>query len=768
MTRASSALLLLALFLPRLTHGQTGAIGGRVIDERGSVVPSARISLVGTGRTVVSGDDGAWEHARLTAGRYLVQVLRLGFEPTPIDTVEVGTTRVERTYTLRAASLLLSQVVVTPGSYAVLDQQAPSQQVLTRDELLTRPQLAEDLFRTLNRLPGFSGSDFTAQLRMRNSASDELLVMLDGMELVEPFHMKDFDGAVTILDQDAVGRVELNTGGFGPAWGNRAAGLILLSSALPTEGRARTAVGLSLSNLRARSEGTFGAGKGAWLVSARRGYLDIVFKLIGEDEAPKPTYYDVLARVRYQVAPRHVLSANTLVAHDDLTFEADEGESKADGRYGNNYLWATLHSQWLPRLASTTLASVSGLSWKRDGHEAEFFGNQAFVRAGFRDRRTLGTWSLKQDWVFDASPRMSLTFGGEARGEAADYDYGRFAVNRARLGTSIVVLDSAAFGVEREIDGTRTGAYASLRTRPVGPLTLEAGLRADRHSWTGQSTVAPRFSARWDVLPHTQLRVALGTWAQAQSLHDLAVVDGDTTFARAERSLQRIVGVEHTTGGWTLRAEAFERRIREPRARWMPTDGDLNPFPEGQLDRLRFAPDSSRVRGVELIATYDLGGRVRTTAWYSNTNGTAWTAFGETPRPFQEKHSGAIDVAIRQASGWTWAAAWSFHSGWPVVPASFRIDTLAPGQYSVERNAPVPVFSERLSAYQRVDVRASRRFPLRRGALSVYAEIFNLFGRENHRGWDYDAFSNSGRLTVQRFPESFIGRLPTAGFRWEF
>ncbi|MBC7896985.1 MAG: TonB-dependent receptor, partial [Cytophagaceae bacterium] len=294
------------------------------------------------------------------------------------------------------------------------------------------------------------------------------------------------------------------------------------------------------------------------------------------------------------------------------------------------------------------------------------------------------------------------------------------------------------------------------------------GVRGDRHTWTGQSTLAPRFSARWDATPRTQLRAAIGTYAQAQALHDLAVVDGDSLFARAERSLQRIVGVEHAVAGWTLRAEAFERRLREPRERWLSTDGDLDPFPEGQLDRLRFAPDSGRVRGAEFLASYDRGGRVRATAWYAHMNGTAWTSFGETPRPFEERHSGAIDLAARQASGWTWALAWSFHSGWPNVPASFRVDTLAPGQFAIERNAPTPTFTERLDAYQRVDIRVSRRFTLRRGTLSVFAEVFNLFDRANHSGWSYDAFLNAGRLTVQRTPESFIGRLPTAGFRWEF
>ncbi|MBX9927987.1 MAG: TonB-dependent receptor [Gemmatimonadaceae bacterium] len=747
-----------------------GALAGTVRDSAGLPVPGARVTLAGTARGTLTRDDGRYQLVALPPGRYALLVRRVGFAPSPVDSITIAdAVTLTRDVVLRAVQLPLSQIVITPGSYSVLDPGAPSQQVLTREELLTRPQLAEDLFRSLNRLPGFSGSDFSSQLRIRNGAQDELLVTLDGMELVEPFHLKDFDGALTILDQEAIGRVEVNTGGFGATYGNRASGLLLLQSATPTTERTRTAFGLSLSNLRARTEGTFANGKGSWMVSGRRGFLDLIFRLVGEDDAPDPTYYDVFGKAQYQLGTRHVVALHTLVAGDALQLSEDGGASGANSHYGNNYLWTTVRSQWTPRIRSTTLAARTGLSWDRDARLAEFFNNTPFTRGRVRDLRTLEAWTLKQDWVLDAHPRLSATFGGEWRSESATFDYDRTSFDRARFNNQVTLLDSTRINIDQRAAAPRLSGYATTRVRPWSRTTLELGARADYHGWTSQATVVPRGNVAVDLTPRTVLRAAWGVYAQAQGLQELGVLDGDSTFARAERSEQRVLSLEHRwQAGWTVRTEAFARRIQSPRPRWYNADGDIDLFPEGQNDRVRIAPDSARVAGVEALATFDRDGRVRATLWYSRLTGRARSGSVVTPRAFEEPHSGAIDVTLRRPSGWSYAWAYTFHSGWPSIPGVYRLDTLAAGQYRSQRVPPQPIFTDRLPTYQRVDIRMSRRFVVRRGAVSVYGELFNLFARGNQRGWSYQRRITSGRLFTTRTPEYFLGRLPTLGARWEF
>ncbi len=465
------------------------------------------------------------------------------------------------------------------------------------------------MFRALNRLPGLSGSDFSAKLRIRNGGADEQLVTLDGLELIEPYHLKGFDGALSMLDGESIGRVSVTTGGFTAASGNRLAGLLQLESATPSTTRSRAAVGLSLSNLRARTEGTFAGGRGSWLASGRRGYLDVLFKLLRETNPPDPSYSDVFGKVQYQLGHGHVATIEGLVASDRLSLE-DGGFIRSN--YGNRYLWGMLRTPITARAFATTMVSFSNLSWNRDGVDEQRLLSQPFERVRIADRRTLNVSSLKQHLTVDISDRVSLFGGLEMRGEMAAYAYSRVEKERAMVSRAVVVLDSTNVSATLHPHGTRASGYVSLRLRPTSPVTTELGVRADRHTWTDQLTVAPRANVAWNIGARTILRGAWGHYYQAHALQDLSVVDGDTAFVRAERAEHRVLGVEFDVGhGWTTRLEGFERRTTSPRAKYVNVEGTLDVFPESAPDRVRFAPTSARVQGAELLARYDGGGRIR-------------------------------------------------------------------------------------------------------------------------------------------------------------
>ena len=52
-------------------------------------------------------------------------------------------------------------------------------------------------------------------------------------------------------------------------------------------------------------------------------------------------------------------------------------------------------------------------------------------------------------------------------------------------------------------------------------------------------------------------------------MHELAIADGVSEFARAQRSEHLIVGLEHRfTNGVQLRAEAFRKQQQHPRTRF--------------------------------------------------------------------------------------------------------------------------------------------------------------------------------------------------------
>jgi TonB dependent receptor len=669
---------------------------------------------------------------------------------------------------LSTAVPALSQVTITPGSFTLLDA-GVAQLSLTREALRTTPQLAEDLFRSLSRLPGLSGSDFTAKIRIRNGGVDEQLFTLDGLELIEPFHLKDFDGALSLLDGEAVGRVAVTTGGFTAVSGNRMSGLVEMQSATPSAARSRTAIGLSISNIRARNEGTFANGRGNWLVSGRAGYLSLILRLVDSDNPPDPRYGDLFAKVQYRLSPNHLLSVHGLAAGDKLL--VNESDINVRSSYANNYLWTRLQSQFGERVAVSTLASATGLRWNRAVIDRDQIRTVLYDRARIADTRTLSALSVKQDWTIAATPTLSVLVGGEVRAEAADYNYQRTQVTRGLSGNTVVVVDSTRVAAIRSPSGTRTSAYASVRARPAPTITVEAGARADRHGWTSQSTIGPRLNAAWTPQAGTTVRGAWGHYFQAHTLQDLSVVDGDTSFAKAERAEHRVVSVERElVRGVTARVEGYQRLITSPRARYFNIDGNTQVvLPEADLDRVRIAPTSAEVRGVEMLAQFDRGGHWRGGATLVLSKAIAVIDGRTTPRPFDEPVAGTMDLAYRAQNGWTVAIAFTARAGWPVSAAQFVVDTVAAGQFVSRRQPATAFLNDRLESYQRLDIRATRTFNTKRGNINVWGDLFNVLNRKNQRGFSYSAsLASPSRVNVVSTREEFLGLLPTLGINWEF
>lgn len=452
-----------------------------------------------------------------------------------------------------------------------------------------------------------------------------------------------------------------------------------------------------------------------------------------------------------------------------MSLDDDDDAGSLVRSYDNRYVWGTLRTQLTPSTTVETLASFSHLTWNRFGSDFDRINGTLHETAHVDDARALDVVAIKQDWAVDFSTSASLLFGAEVRGERADYRYLRTQRELRVAQNNVVTVDSARVEVELEPDGARTSGYVSIRRRVGESVTVEGGVRADRHAWTGQSTVTPRLNLEWRPVSDLTLRAAWGNYAQAQSLLDLSIVDGDTAFSPAEVAEHRVAGVEYAlTPQWSVRGEYFERLVRHPRGRWYNTDGDLNALPERLYDRIRFAPSRSRVRGVELLTTSDLGNGYRASGSISLASSEAQVGAATTPLPFEERSAATFDLSHRAPGGWSWTVAWTWHGGWPHIPATFILDTISPGVATVRRVPSPPLFTERLGGYHRLDLRLLRTMRVRRGEISVFVDLFNALNRSNPRGYEYFGRFVNQQLVVNRSQLDFLGRLPTIGLSWAF
>ena len=125
---------------------------------------------------------------------------------------------------------------------------------------------------------------------------------------------------------------------------------------------------------------------------------------------------------------------------------------------------------------------------------------------------------------------------------------------------------------------------------------------------------------------------------------------------------------------------------------------------------------------------------------------------------------------MRPTSAWSLSTAWQARTGWPASEQIYEIPTLATGD-PVVGNFFGDLYGLRLPTYQRLDLRASRRFDLSKGDLYLNLDLFNALGRENPQSLDYDLFWFDPYRRAYGYGSEMdtqIPRLITLGLSWEF
>ncbi len=568
-------------------------------------------------------------------------------------------------------------------------------------------------------------------------------------------------------------------------------GLLDMRTKQPIGEGTRNSIGFSISNITARSQGTFNDGRGGWLVSGRQGFLDVLLAMAQDgntNEDLSPRYFDAFGKVELLVGARHRFSAHVLYAGDDLNLKAfdsetEQGELSTDWRNAN--AWVNWDWRLAPSVDASTTLSVASLSRKRTGFEFSPGSSEIADFVNVTDKAEFDFMTLKQDWRWAAADKIVLKFGGQLRFASSRYTYRSEIGQEFHLGVGTVGVDVDSVRVSLRPESTETGAYLATRLQPHERVVLEIGGRYDYRSHTSDSDISPRVQAALELTTNTTLRASWGTYYQSHGLQELSVVDADTLFFQSERADQVAAGIEQGfAGGWRARVEAYHRTVSDPRPRFLNVIREIIIFPEAGNDRVRFLPDRGRAEGLEFTLSGPLGSQSDWTASYVLARAEDKLDGRWIPRTLDQRHTFNTRWHYRPNSAWEFSAGWQYHTGWPSTPMEFQVDTLGvvdpdnppPGWRSCDLDGciqllvnerPGPINAERLPAYHRMDIRVTRTFQVGNGTLSAFLDVFNLYNRENLRSYDYKVELPSGRV-IPNIGETLLPILPSFGLTWEF
>ncbi|MCY3968921.1 MAG: TonB-dependent receptor [Acidobacteria bacterium] len=747
-------------------------VTGRVLDEAGRPVAAAGVAVSPGGTTAITGTGGTFE-VRLTPGSYEIAASLEGYEPVSTELVVEAGQGAEVVLTLVDAREFLAEIDVT-ASYA-LDRDDPvPTAALGTEEILRLPHFANDLMRAVAAIPGIASSEESAKFNLRGGLFRDTAIRIDGLEIFEPYHLKDFGrgGVFSIIDPKVIGSLDLIPGGFPAEYGDKMAGVLDMTMARPATGL-DTRLGVSLAGFWGAASGSFGAeDESRWQVSARRGYLDLILGLVGEDEEERsgsgPQYWDLIGKIEHQASPSNLFTLSALTSDDSLEEAETETDDfgfperdSLDSNYGNSYLWLTHQGLLSSRLFVNSAISAGRVDRDRRATE-ESFG----LSANIRDIRKMDILGLRQDWNAQISDRHYFKWGVEARSYDVDYDY----TNDFAIEGTIGEGGLTRFG--SSLSGEHYSAYAADRFRLGSSLVLELGGRYDRQTLTDEDQISPRLNLVYDLGPGGSLRAAWGQYYQSQRPNELQVEDGETNLFPTEKAETVLVGWERNLGAFNLRLDAYNRDISDPRPYYTNLFEPTAPNPEATRDRILVAPERATARGIEAFLSRRGGRKFDWWSSYVWSEVTDRVDGRDVPRSYDQTHAFSLGGTWRLSPKWSLSGRFNYHTGWPTTSVSGRAVTEPGGELAFE---PVidPRNTRRLDDYHRLDIRASRFVELRSGKrLEIFIDVQNLYDRQNLAGFTVDernfALLPSGEVEYTPNEERWLGILPSFGVELSF
>lgn len=766
------AVSLVALWPPAASNAQQASVAGRARDQDGVPVADATVRLrlaADSSVARLTGTDrlGFFAFRRVTPGDYVLTVARIGFGPrTEEVAVSAGAeSRVNVVLSVQAVELE-GLVVETRRSRRrewFEESAGVTVEELNRAEIKSIPGIAEaDPMRAVEVLPGVvTVSDFSAAFNVRGGSADQNLILLDGVPIINPFHLAGF---FSVFNADMVERAELQSGGFPAEYGGRVSSVLSVETDLG-DGEFGVDSGWSLLAARAAVGGDLPAGAKAaagltsarWKVSGRRSYFDLLL--------PDMPYYLMDFQGAFEGwtngGDRFKLTAYS--GRDVLNVPGNSEDFMGlDSRWGND---------------------AGGASWTRpmDG------GGALDLRASFSRFRMDFDFLGQSDADADNGVTESV-FGLNLERRPTPRTRWKSGLSTKRTTADNLTKASGVILRAQRFAGWESAAYTQMRWNPSARWLIEVGARVDY--WApreadGIAAVSPRAAVKRFVRDGDwAVRVAGGRFTQfLHSRRDERLPFGIDVWMLASEGITHVVsdqvqaGVEGYFGAddeWSASLEGYYRTFDGVISQNFADD------PNDPLDDM--TPGDGFSYGADLMLRKSEG---ETTGWVSISVVKAIRRFPDTyagafPPPIVEHppvfdRRLEVDLVLRRPLGWgvEGGLRWNFGTGLPytLYLTSYDLYDQRMADLLVEPGCCQkgvllgPINGERYPARHRLDVSLRKPMAKRWGRIVPYLSVINVYNRDNILFYVFD-YSRAG--SVGRRGISMIPILPTAGVEVSF
>jgi hypothetical protein len=765
------AALILGLSLAPAGAAQTsskhGSVKGQVLDaETKQPLPGATVLLASPRQGTTTDADGSFALADLPVGSYVVQFSYVGYAARALPDVIVRSDRITTLQVeLYPTVLSTDSVVVRAGFFPDAPEQPVSVTSFSAEEIRRAPGAVGDVSRIVNSLPSIAKvDDMKNSLVVRGGSPIENGFYVDNIEVSNINHFPtqgSSGGPIGLLHVDFIRDVDFSAGGFSAAYGDRLSSVMDITYREGNRDALDGQLDFNLAGLGLMGEGGFAGGKGSWLASARRSYLDLLVNTFFEDEADAvPTYSDYQAKVTYDVSPTHRITLLGLLGVDRSGIDREQAKEKLENAFGDaDFTTSTAGINWRALWGDRGYSNTA-VSHARSGYRIHFF-KTATGEESLDNRSDEQEVRLRNVNHYRVGTAHRFEFGFDAKLVEASYDVA-YGASTDPLGQPTPPLR-----VAEDVTAVKAGGFVSYSWRPLAWLTLTPGLRADHFTYTGNTTVSPRLSAALQLSGRTTLSFATGRYHQTLPTVLLAQHEAHRHL-RDPVATHYVVSLQHLLAPHTrLTVELYHKDYGH-----FP----LDPSQPGLfvIDQLFYETQPlamftnhealvdagrARTRGIEVMAQKKLArslyGLVSGAYFRSTYRDAAGT---RRDRVFDNRVLFNAEGGYKPNHRHEFSLRWTYAGGAPYTP--FDLDA----SYAQNQGVfdPDRINDARLPDYHSLSLRYDRRFHFSSATLVAYLSVWNVYGRRNIATYAWNEVENQPEAIQQ------WGTLPILGLEFEF
>jgi hypothetical protein len=734
-------LFIFIILLSGNLFAQSGKIKGRVYNEiNNEPLQYATVFVQETSSGSYTDSLGNFEVGGLNPGLYNLEVRYAGFAPRVIIEIQVTNSKPYLLdIAMREEETNLDSVVIVASPFKRVEEAPVSLRTIGTNEIARNPGGNRDISKVIQSLPGVGSTvSFRNDILIRGGAPNENRFYLDDIEVPNINHFATqgaSGGPVGLINVDFINEVDFYSGAFPANRGNALSSVFLFGQRQARDDRVGFTATVGASDLALTVEGPIKK-ESSFMFSARRSYLQLLFKVLGLPFLPN--YNDYQLNTRIKLNDRNELRIVSLGALDqfELNLDADSTDFQ---KYilGNipvqsqwNYTFGVSYRHYADNGFLTVVLSRNMINYDAN----KYVDNE-------ETNRLLFDYNSRE---IENKSRIEYT----GRRNGYKWNYG---VNMEHAKYTNRTFQEVPFGTidfESKLNLFKYGVFAQAsKSLMKDRLILSLGARMDGNSFSEEmqnplNQFSPRFSASYAINSKLSANFNTGIFYQLPPYTVLGYRDTDSGALVNKENGIRYIRNKQIVGGFSWTSPANSKISIEG----FYKDYDNYPFllndsislanlggdfgvignepaasiSEGRAYGLEFLYQQRLFKGFYGILAYTL----------------FWSEFQDNkgeyiPSSWDSRHIIALTAGKKFRRNWEIGAKWRFTGGTPFTPADVDFSRLT--EVWDVRGSSVPDYSrlnsDRIPNFHQLDVRVDKKWFFQKWSLNLFLDIQNVYNK---------------------------------------